>query len=90
MARTKLETYIDILKTLAQNGSLKNSNFACDSKINYNELKKYGDFLLAQGLVAQERVSNRRTVYSITQKGITVLNYFKKQKQKLPMANIQE
>ncbi len=85
MARTRLEIYIGILKTLARNGSLKTSDVACETKINHNEVKKYVDFLLAQGLVDQEKVSIKKTVYSITHKGITVLSYFKEQKQMLPI-----
>ena len=85
MARTKLERYIDILKTLSQNGSLKTSDVACETKINYNELKKYLEFLLTQGLVNHEKVSNKRTAYSITHNGISVLSYFKEQKQMPPI-----
>lgn len=81
MTRTILEMYIDILKTLSQNNPLKNTDVTCETKINDNKLKKYIDFLFTQGLINRESARNNRTVYSITHKGITVLNFFKKQKQ---------
>lgn len=87
MGRTKLEMYIGILKTLAQNGSLETSNVAYETKISYNELKKHLSFLLTQGLVDEQKVDKQRMVYSITQQGITVLKYFKELKQVAPITN---
>ena len=87
MGRTKLEMYIGILKTLAQNGSLQTSNVAYEAKISYNELKKYLSFLLTQGLVDEQKVDKRRMVYSITRRGITVLKYLKELKQVAPITN---
>ena len=87
MKPTKLEIYIDILKILSQSSSLKISYVICETNVSGNELKKYLDFLLAQGLVDERKVGKQRMVYSITQRGITVLKYFKELKQELSIIN---
>jgi predicted transcriptional regulator len=85
MKRAKLEMYIGILKILSQSSWFKNSTIACEANINCNELKKYLGFLLKQGLVDEQKVGKQRMVYSITQRGIAVLKYFKELKQEFPI-----
>jgi len=48
-------------------------------------LKEYLDFLMKQGLVEERTIGKRRVVYAITQRGITVLKYFRELKQVLPI-----
>ena len=83
MRRTKLEMYIDVLKIVAQSGSLNLSNFARESNISSSGLKKHLDFLLAQGMLEKQKVGKQKTTYSIAEKGIKVLRYFNELKQEL-------
>jgi predicted transcriptional regulator len=85
MRRSKLEMYIDILKVLAHRGPLKLTHIMYKANVNCSVLKEYLDFLIKQGLVEERNVGKRRVVYAITQRGITVLKYFRELKQVLPI-----
>ncbi|MEM2108640.1 MAG: winged helix-turn-helix domain-containing protein [Candidatus Bathyarchaeia archaeon] len=85
MRRSKLEMYIDILKVLAQRGPLKLTHVMYKANVNCSVLKEYLDFLMKQGLVEERTIGKRRVVYAITQRGITVLKYFRELKQVLPI-----
>jgi predicted transcriptional regulator len=85
MRRSKLEMYVDILKVLAQRGPLKLTHVMYKANVNCSVLKEYLDFLIKQGLVEERTIGKRRVVYVITQKGITVLKYFRELKQVLPI-----
>ncbi|HVP27186.1 MAG TPA: winged helix-turn-helix domain-containing protein [Candidatus Bathyarchaeia archaeon] len=85
MRRSKLEMYIDILKVLAQRGPLKLTHVMYKANVNCSVLKEYLDFLLKQGLIEERIAGKRRTVFAITQRGITVLKYFRELKQVLPI-----
>ena len=77
--------YIDILSVLAQKGPLKLTHVMYKANVNCSVLKEYLDFLLKQGLIEQRTVGKQRIVYAISQRGITVLKYFKELKQVLPI-----
>ncbi|MEM2098394.1 MAG: winged helix-turn-helix domain-containing protein [Candidatus Bathyarchaeia archaeon] len=85
MRRSKLEMYIDILRVLAQRGPLKLTHVMYKANVNCSVLKEYMDFLMKQGLVEERTIGKRRVVYAITQRGITVLKYFRELKQVLPI-----
>ncbi len=85
MRRSKLEMYIDILKVLAQRGPLKLTHIMYKANVNCNVLKEYLDFLTTQGLVEERTVGKCRVVYAATQRGLTVLKYFKELKEVLPI-----
>ena len=85
MRRSKLEMYVDILKVLAQRGPLKLTHIMYKANVNCNVLKEYLDFLTAQGLVEEKTVGKCRVVYAATQRGLTVLKYFKELKEVLPI-----
>jgi predicted transcriptional regulator len=85
MRRSKLEMYVDILKVLAQRGPLKLTHVMYKANVNCSVLKEYMDFLIKQGLVEERTVGKSRVVYAVTQRGITVLKYFKELKQVLPI-----
>ncbi|RLI42324.1 hypothetical protein DRO59_04465 [Candidatus Bathyarchaeota archaeon] len=85
MRRSKLEMYIDILKVLAHRGPLKLTHIMYKANVNCSVLKQYLDFLMKQKLVEERTVGKRRVVYAITQRGITVLKYFRELKQVLPI-----
>jgi predicted transcriptional regulator len=85
MRRSKLEMYVDILSVLAHRGPLKLTHVMYKANVNCSVLKEYLDFLVKQGLVEERILRKQRTVYAVTQRGITVLKYFKELKQALPI-----
>lgn len=85
MRRSKLEMYVDILTVLAQRGPLKLTHIMYKANVNCSVLKENLDFLLKQSLVEQRTVRKQKVVFAVTQKGITVLKYFKELKQALPI-----
>ena len=85
MRRSKREMYVDILAVLAHKGLLKFTHVMYKANVDYGVLKEYLDFLIRQGLVEERITGKRRVVYAVTQRGITVLKYFKELKQVLPL-----
>ena len=83
--RSKLEMYVDILSVLSQKGPLKLTHVMYKANVNCSVLKEYLDFLLKQGLIEQHTVGKQRIVFAISQRGITVLKYFKELRQVLPI-----
>jgi predicted transcriptional regulator len=77
--------YIDILRVLAQRGPLKLTHVMYKANVNCSVLKEYMDFLIKQSLVEERTIGKRRVVYAVTQRGITVLKYFRELKQVLPI-----
>jgi predicted transcriptional regulator len=55
------------------------------ANVNCSVLKEYLEFLIKQNLVEERTIGKRRVVYAITQRGITVLKYFRELKQVLPI-----
>ena len=84
LRRSKLEINIDILKTLAQNGPLKLTHIMYKANLNCDVLKKNTEFLIKQDLIKKRIVGAENTVYSITSKGLTLLNGWKEVKEWLP------
>ena len=85
MRRSKLEMYVDILSVLAHRGPLKLTHVMYKANVNCSVLKEYLDFLTKQGLVEEKIMRRERIVYAITQRGITVLKYFRELKEVLPI-----
>ena len=85
MRRSKMEMHLDILRTLAQKGPLKLTHIMYKANVNCSVLKEYLEFLIKQNLVEERMVGKRRVVYAVTQRGITVLKYFRELKQVLPI-----
>jgi predicted transcriptional regulator len=85
MRRSKLEMYIDILKVLAHRGPLKLTHIMYKANVNCSVLKEYLDFLIQQSLVEERAAGKQRIVYAVTQRGITVLKYFRELKLVLPI-----
>jgi predicted transcriptional regulator len=77
--------YVDILTVLAHKGPLKLTHVMYKANLNCSVLKEDLDFLIKQGLIEERTVGKQRLVYAVTQRGITVLKYFKELKQVLPM-----
>lgn len=85
MRRSKLEMYIDILRVLAQRGPLKLTHIMYKANVNCSVLKEYLQFLMDHNLVEERTIGKKRVVYAITQRGITVLKYFRELRQVLPI-----
>lgn len=77
--------YVDILKVLAHRGPLKLTHIMYKANVNCNVLREYLDFLIKQNLVEERNVGKSRKVFAITQRGITVLKYFRELQQILPI-----
>lgn len=85
MRRSKLEMYVDILSVLAHRGPLKLTHIMYKANVNCSVLSEYLDFLIQKELVEERNAQKNRTVYAITQRGVTVLKYFGELKQALPI-----
>jgi predicted transcriptional regulator len=55
------------------------------ANVNCAVLRGYLDFLIKQNLVEERNVGKSRTVFAVTQRGITVLKYFWELQQILPI-----
>jgi predicted transcriptional regulator len=80
-----MEMHIDILKTLAQKGPLKLTHIMYKANVNCSVLNEYLEFLTQQGLIEVKSLSKERVVYEITEKGLTVLKYFRELQIILPI-----
>jgi predicted transcriptional regulator len=85
MRRSKLETYIAILSVLANKGPLKLTHIMYKANVNCSVLNENLDFLIKQKLIEERIVGKARTVFAVTQRGITVLRYFKELTKALPI-----
>jgi predicted transcriptional regulator len=77
--------YVDILQVLSRRGPLKLTHIMYKANVNCQVLKEYLEFLIKQNLIEERPVGKNRTVFAITQRGITVLKYFRELKQVLPI-----
>jgi len=81
MRRSKLEMYVDILKVLAHNGPLKLTHIMYKANVNCSVLKQHLDFLIRHNLLEEQtlrrRKNRKKVVYAITERGRTVLKYFR-------------
>jgi len=85
MRRSKLETYIDILKVLSFKGPLKSTHIMYKANVNFSALKEQLNFLTKQGLVEERKIGKTKVAYALTPRGRTVLMYFHELKQALPI-----
>jgi predicted transcriptional regulator len=85
MRRSKLETYIDILKVLVHWGPLKLTHVMYKANLNCSVLEEYLSLLIKQELVEIKFIKGERKIYTITQRGITVLKQFREIRQALPI-----
>jgi predicted transcriptional regulator len=85
MRRSKLETYIAILNVLANRGPLKLTHIMYKANVNCSILREDLGFLIKQKLIEERTVKKEHTVFTITQRGINVLRYFKEITKALPI-----
>ena len=84
MKRSRLEIYVDILKVLAHTGPSKITHLMYKTNLNCTILRKQLDFLIKEGLVENQTIK-KSAVFSATQRGLTVLKYFRETTQDLPI-----
>ena len=82
MRRSKLELHLDILRVLHRHrGTLKLTHIMYKANVNCSALKQYLDFLIQHNLVEEQTLPKKRhktrVVYAITERGRTVLKYFR-------------
>ena len=85
LRRSKMEMHLDILMTLAQRGPLKLTHIMYKANVNCSVLKEYLDFLIQQRLVEEKTLKKEKIVYTITEKGFTVLKYFRELQIMIPV-----
>lgn len=89
MKRAKVTIYLDILRALTQNGPLKLTHLMLKSRLNCKVLNKSIDYLIEQGLVEKRGImrcqKRDKSVWAITQRGLTVLKHYRELTQALPM-----
>ena len=73
MRRSKLEMHIAVLKALACHGRLKLTHVMYKANVNCGALKQCLDLLIQHNLVGEHTLHKKRTVYAITEKGLTAL-----------------
>ena len=81
MTRSRLETYLDVLEILAQKGPMDLTYIMCNAHLSCNVIEEYLDFLIKQSLVEERTIFEAGVVFSITQRGTTILKYFRELKQ---------
>jgi len=74
--RSKLEIYLDILKVISK-GTRKPTRIMYRTNLSWKPLMKVLDSLTAQGFIVEEKEGNH-VLYSITDKGKNILQYFSK------------
>ena len=83
MRRSKLEMCVDILKVLAHTGPLKLTHIMHKANVNGSILNEYLCFLIKQGLVEERTIKRSHVVFAVTERGITVLRYFREPTQEI-------
>ena len=76
MRRSKLETCLSILETLASCGPLKITHVMQNANVNCNAVKSYFDLLIKQGAVEEKCVEQEKIVYAITRRGLDLIRFF--------------
>ena len=76
MRRSKLELYLDILRTLKLGNSMKPTQIMYKVNICYMYLEKYLEFLIKQNLAERRASGGSRAEYIITQKGLDLLRTY--------------
>jgi predicted transcriptional regulator len=78
MPSSILEQYIDVAKTLMEHGPLSINELMALSKANQSSLKEQVNFLADQKMIIVVKDSSS-VAYSITERGIKILQFFKVQ-----------
>ena len=60
------------------------------ANLNCTVLKNYFDFLIKQGAVEETSIERERSIYAITDKGLSLIKYFKELNQMIPTMKINQ
>jgi predicted transcriptional regulator len=74
--RSRLEIYLDILKTISK-GTRKPTRIMYRTNLSWKPLMLALDSMILQGLISRNEQA-KHTVYQISEKGRNVLSYFDK------------
>lgn len=85
MIRSKLETCIDILQLLAEDGPLKITHLINAADVSINQIKQQTAFLVDQGLIIRKPVGKKQNLFSVSESGLKVLKYFHREKYVVPV-----
>ena len=88
MRRSKLETCLSILETLASHGPLKITHVMQKANVNCSVLKNYFDFLIKQNAVEEKYIGRDKIIYAITERGLYLIRCFKGLNQVIPIVRI--
>jgi predicted transcriptional regulator len=68
--------HVDILKVIAQRGSLQQTDIMYQANLNCNVLEENLIFLIKQGLVEEVVIGKNSVVYANTNRGSAVVRFF--------------
>jgi predicted transcriptional regulator len=72
--RTKMQIYIDILKTIRkENGRMRKTHIVYKANLTHSRLKEYLDFLISKEFIEEKTIENT-SFFVITEKGLKFLN----------------
>ena len=77
MRRSKLEMYVAVLQVISKKGPLKFTHIMYKANLNCQVLTEYLDYLMKQGLVQKQTFHGNRVFYRLTERGITIIKYFR-------------
>jgi predicted transcriptional regulator len=87
MPRSKLELYIDIIKSLFEHGPLSLQEISPIIGIETVELKPQLNMLIKHGLINEKKTRYETGPYTITEQGIKIINFFKIPTNKKPLSH---
>lgn len=72
--RTKMQIYIDILKTIRkENGKMRKTHIVYKANLTHSRLKEYLDFLISKEFIEEKTIENT-SFFVITKKGLKFLS----------------
>ena len=92
MPSSKLEKHVKVLEALVLRPG-KLDSIAYKVKMEVNSVKRCLDFLISNELVEKRRLSGKREIYAVTERGLSVfktlrtLRYLEKLKKTLPVVD---
>jgi len=84
--RSRLEIYYDILQTISE-GTQKPTRIMYRTNLSWRPLQEVFESLLSQGFI-EEKKTRTSKIYGITEKGKSVLGYYRQAKKVLVVGEI--
>jgi predicted transcriptional regulator len=86
--RSKLETHIDLLKAFSYEAPLTLAQIEDNINLNNSSFKENLEFLIMHELLEEQTLKKRNTAFTITQRGIAVLRYFRQYPVEIPIKKV--